>query len=195
MPVRSVADYSYPYMIQTPEISVTSTRMRTISAPELESVLPDLVQIFRDVVNGGIPLGFFAPITLQASHDYWLSIIPELEAGSRILLVASNDGGVLGSGQLALSQRQNSTHRAEVQKVFVARAGRGRGIGKLLMAGLEDLALEKGRCLIQLNTRVGFDAVGFYKALGYREVGVVPGWTIDAEGRRYDHIEFYKELG
>ena len=193
--MRTVTDYSSLYMIQSPPISATSTRIRTITAAELESVLPDLVQIFRDVVNGGVPLGFLAPITLQTAHQYWLSVVPELEAGTRILLVAQNDGGVLGSGQLALAQRPNSQHRAELQKLFVARAARGMGIGKLLMQALEDVALEHGRTLIQLNTRVGLDAVGFYKRLGYREVGVIPGWTKDAEGRRYDHIEFYKEIG
>lgn len=192
--MRSVADYSSPYMIQSPQVSASSTRIRIVSARELESVLPDLVQIFRDVVNGGVPLGFLAPITLQTSHDYWLSIIPELGAGTRILLVASNDGGVLGSGQLALAQRQNSQHRAELQKLFVARAARGRGIGKLLMDALHDVALEHSRTLIQLNTRVGLEAVGFYKALGYREVGVIPGWTMDAAGTRYDHVEMYREL-
>ena len=192
--MKSIADYSSPYMIQTPPITLTSTRIRTISAAELESVLPDLVQIFRDVVNGGIPLGFLAPITLQTSHEYWLSVVPELEAGTRLLLVAYNDGGVLGSGQLALAQRPNSRHRAEVQKLFVARAARGQGIGKLLMQALHDLALGHGRTLLQLNTRVGFDAVGFYLALGYREVGVIPGWTMDAQGQRFDHIEMYKEL-
>jgi GNAT superfamily N-acetyltransferase len=181
-------------MIQTPPITLTSTRIRTISASELDGVLPDLVQIFRDVVNGGIPLGYLAPITLQTSHEYWLSTVPELKAGTRLLLVAYNDGGVLGSGQLELAQRPNSRHRAQVQKLFVARAARGQGIGKLLMRALHDLALEHGRTLIQLNTRVGFDAVGFYKALGYREIGVIPGWTVDAQGRRYDHVEMYREL-
>lgn len=181
-------------MVQTPRVTPASTRIRTVPAAELDSVLPELVQLFRDVVNGGIPLGFYAPITLQESRDYWLSIIPELKAGTRLLLVASNDGGVLGSGQLALAQRQNSRHRAEVQKLFVAGAARGQGIGKLLMKALHDVALENGRTLIQLNTRVGFDAVRFYKALGYREVGVIPGWTTDAEGRRYDHVEMFKEL-
>jgi len=124
--MRSVTDYSSPYMIQSPPISATSTRIRTITAAELESVLPDLVQIFRDVVNGGVPLGFLAPITLQTAHEYWLSVVPELEAGTRILLVAQNDGGVLGSGQLALAQRPNSQHRAELQKL---RRARGPGDG------------------------------------------------------------------
>jgi hypothetical protein len=62
---RLFVDYSSPNMIQTPPVTLTSTRIRTISAAEIESVLPDLVQIFREVVNGGIPLGYLAPITLQ----------------------------------------------------------------------------------------------------------------------------------
>jgi GNAT superfamily N-acetyltransferase len=171
-----------------------STVIRPVSALELVALLPELAELFRETVNGGSPLGFLAPITHAAARDYWISLIRELEAGSRILLVASGDDIVVGSGQLELSQRPNSPHRAELQKLFVDRASRGQGIGRLLVRALHDAAREKGRTLIRLNTRHGEPAEEFYKSLGYKEVGVIPGWTIDRTGERYDHVELYQDL-
>jgi acetyltransferase len=139
-------------------------------------------------------MGFFAPLSEKLALDYWLSTVPELESGSRVLLAAYDGGRLVGSGQLALAQRQNSRHRAELQKLFVATATRGRGVGKALVDALHEAALRDGRHLIMLNTRRRIPAEGFYKSLGYLEVGVMPGWTIGPDGERYDHVELYREL-
>jgi hypothetical protein len=48
--------------------------------------------------------------------------------------------------------------------------------------------------LILLSTRHREPAEQFYKSLGYVEIGVVPGWTIDRAGNRYDHMELYRDL-
>ncbi len=34
----------------------------------------------------------------------------------------------------------------------------------------------------------------FYKRLGYREAGVIPGWTLGPAGERYTHVTLYREL-
>jgi len=126
--------------------------------------------------------------------DYWLSLRAELEAGSRLLVAACTNDGVVGAGQLALSMWPNSPHRAELQKVFVAVSCRGRGIGRLLMNALHDAARERGRSLLLLNTRKDGRAEAFYKRLGYREAGVIPGWTLGPAGERYTHVTLYREL-
>jgi acetyltransferase len=171
-----------------------SHAIRTVSALELVALLPELVELFKETVNGGSPLGFLAPITHATARDYWISLIRELETGSRIMLIAHDENILVGSGQLALSQRSNSPHRAELQKLFVERASRGRGVGRSLVRALHDAARENGRTLIRLSTRCGEPAEEFYKSLGYREVGVIPGWTIDRAGERYDHVELYRDL-
>jgi GNAT superfamily N-acetyltransferase len=168
--------------------------VRSITALEMVGILPDLVELFVETVNNGSPLGFLAPITHTTARSYWVSLIPELEAGSRLLLIAFDGDTVVGSGQLALSQRHNSPHRAELQKLFVGLASRGRGVGKTLMDALHAAARQHGRTLILLSTRHQEPAEKFYKSLGYVEVGVVPGWTIDRAGNRYDHIELYRDL-
>jgi len=172
-----------------------STTIRRIFASDLKHVISDLVDVFTDTVNGGSQLGFLPPITRDEARDYWISLFPELATGSRLVFVAFNGDRVVGSGQLALSQRTNSPHRAEVQRLFVARGFRGQGVGKLLMYALHDTAREHGRSLISLSTRRGEPAEEFYKRLGYVEAGVIPGWTIGPAGERYDHVTLYQELG
>jgi hypothetical protein len=62
------------------------------------------------------------------------------------------------------------------------------------MAALHDTARQHGRNLLLLNTRRGGRAEEFYKRLGYREVGVVPGYTMGASGERYDSMALYHQL-
>ena len=174
---------------------VRQVAIRTVGAEELSGVIRDLVHVFKDTVNNGSPLGFMPPITLETARDYWLSNLPQIQAGSRILLVATYEGSVVGSAQLELSQRTNSLHRADVQRVFVARALRGQGVGGALMEAIEDAARTHGRTLLTLNTRNNEPAHAWYKSLGYTDVGVIPGWTIGPNGERYDHVTMYKELG
>jgi len=168
--------------------------VRAVTGLEMVGILPELVEIFTETVNSGSPLGFLAPVTHTTTRSYWVSLIPELEAGSRLLLVAFDGDTVVGSGQLAFSQRHNSPHRAELQKLFVGLGSRGRGVGRTLMDALHAAARKHGRTLILLSTRHQEPAEKFYKSLGYVEVGVVPGWTIDRAGNRYDHVEMYRDL-
>jgi GNAT superfamily N-acetyltransferase len=171
-----------------------SISIRRIAATNLEAHVPDLTRVFRETVNNGSPLGFMPPLTENQSRTYWLSLLPELRAGTRVLVAAFSDDDLVGSGQLALSQRANSPHRAEIEKLFVAPSARGRGIGKALMEALHHVAREHGRSLILLNTRHGEAPEHFYKGLGYRVTGVIPGWTIGPAGERYDHVTLYLDL-
>ena len=173
---------------------VDSVSVRTVAAPELREYIQDLADVFHDTVNNGSPLGFMPPITIEAADAYWISLLPELRTNRRLLLVAMIENSVLGSAQIVLSRRGNSLHRAEVEKVFVSREARGRGVGTALMNAVHDVALRHGRTLLTLNTRYDEPPHHWYKTLGYKEVGVIPGWTIGPQGERYDHITLYKEL-
>lgn len=186
-----------PFLVRPmikPNDYLLATCVRRVWPSEIELLLPALVTVLRDTVNGGSPLGFVPPITPTQSREYWLSLRPELYAGSRVLLAAFAERRVIGSGQLRFPTVPNGLHRAEVQKVFVSNAQRGRGIGRILMAALHDIARQHGRNLLLLNTRCGGRAEEFYKRLGYREVGVVPGYTMGPSGERYDSTALYRQL-
>jgi GNAT superfamily N-acetyltransferase len=168
--------------------------VRPLSAARLAECLDALAELLAATVNGGYPLGFLPPITHEHARHYWLSIRHELQSNARLLLAAYRADRIVGTGQLAFSAWPNSRHRAELQKLFVATALRGKGVGKALLAGLHDAARQHGRTLLLLNTRRGGPAEAFYRQLGYREVGVVPGYTRGPGGERYDTVAFYNEL-
>jgi acetyltransferase len=166
----------------------------TVLPSDLERLAPALSSLLIETVNGGAPLGFLTPITREQAGDYWLSLRPDLDAGTRLLFVAFTRDGPAGSGQLVLSPAPNGRHRAELQKLFVSRSLRGRGVGRSLLAALHGAARRRRRTLLVLNTRRGDRAETFYKRLGYREVGVLPGWSVGPAGERYDHVALYRQL-
>jgi len=172
-----------------------TTVIRPLSSSQLENNVSILADLLIDVVHGGASMGFHAPLAHEEARAYWLSLRRELQAGTRLLLVAHHDGCIVGSGQLALPTWPNARHRAELQKLCVAKAMQGRGLGKVLVAALHDAARDRGRSLILLGARRGGRAERFYRALGYREIGVIPGYALGTAGERLDNVSFYQELG
>lgn len=171
-----------------------ATHIRPVSPIELAGHLQALVELLAESVNEGASLGFLPPISFDQALDYWLSVRRDLQADTRLLVGAFVDDRIVGSGQLSLPTWPNAHHRAEVHKLFVASALRGQGVGRALLTALHQIARERGRSLILLNTRRGESTEGFYKGLGYKEVGVVPGYTVGSAGERYDTVALYQEL-
>lgn len=168
--------------------------IKTLSPRELDAALPTFVELLQESVNSGGALGFHAPLAAGDARDYWQALRAELASGSRVLLSASENGQIIGSGQLALAPWRNATHRATIEKLFVSMALRGRGIGEALIGALEDAARLRGRSLILINARRAAPAEKLYKRLGYREVGVIPGYAQGPGGERWDSVSMYREL-
>ena len=168
--------------------------VRPVHVDEFPKLISALVAVFIDTVSAGAPLGFLPPVTPVDARNYWLSLSAELRADRRVLVGAFYDGRIVGSGQLSLPTSPNARHRAELQKLFVSRAVQGQGVGTLLMAGLHAAAIERGRTLILLNARPSV-AERFYKPLGYKEIGVIPGYSLGLAGERVDSVSLYQDLG
>ena len=117
-----------------------------------------------------------------------------MRAGVRLLLGAFLDGTLVGAGQLFMPAFPNALHRAEIHKVVVAGKMRGRSVGTRLMTALHDAARTRGRCLLLLKARRGGPAETFYRKVGYREAGVIPGYSLGRGGQRHDSVAFYHEL-
>jgi ribosomal protein S18 acetylase RimI-like enzyme len=92
-------------------------------------------------------------------------------------LVAEFAGHVVAMGGIV--PRGNG--QAEVLRVRVHPALRRRGVGRAIMTALEQRAAELGLCELHLDTTVGQpEALAFYSALGYQEVGRqrFPHWEL-----------------
>ncbi|HET7418067.1 MAG TPA: GNAT family N-acetyltransferase [Solirubrobacterales bacterium] len=84
-----------------------------------------------------------------------------------LLIARSVDGEAAGLGGV----RYLDTEIAEVKSMYVAPAFRGTGLGRQILARLDQIALEHGCRAVRLDTSDYLTpAVGLYRAAGYREV-------------------------
>jgi GNAT superfamily N-acetyltransferase len=156
--------------------------------------LPFLVDLLRDALDDGASLGFLPPITDEDLRSYWQGVVTALQGQSRLLFVAWHDEQIAGTVQLDLALKPNARHRAEVMNLMVHRSARRQGIGRALMAAVEEAALEHGRTLLVLDTRRGDAGEHLFRACGYTAFGVVPKYTLDSDGTFRDAVFFYRQL-
>jgi GNAT superfamily N-acetyltransferase len=86
------------------------------------------------------------------------------------LIVADEDGGVVGTCQLTFtpSLSRGGAERMTIEAVRVSRELRGRGVGRAMMRWALDRARERGCGVAQLTTdRRRADAHRFYESLGF----------------------------
>lgn len=150
--------------------------------------------MLQSCVHDGASVGFFAPLTDQTARDYWHEALADIEQNKRWIWVAKMGGRIVGSVQLAVFNRPNGFHRAEIQKLLVHQAFRCQGIGAALLGRLEQDALANGRELLVLDTRTGDRAESLYRRLGYCEAGLIPGYTRTPHGLPHSTSIYYKHL-
>jgi GNAT superfamily N-acetyltransferase len=110
---------------------------------------------------------------MQATFDYQTSrgmptAPTDFEAGQgRFFVVRDDDGTLLGCGGVRLLDPQT----AEVKRMWLDPSARGRGLGRKLLAALEQAAVELGAERGVLDT---FDVLGpamaLYRSAGWQEV-------------------------
>ena len=84
-----------------------------------------------------------------------------------VFLLARVDGEAAGLGGV----RHLNTDVAEVKSMYVAPAFRGSGLGRRILARLDEIALEHGCHAVRLDTSDYLTpAVGLYRSAGYQEV-------------------------
>lgn len=168
-----------------------------VTAEELVCRATEFHALLRDAVDHGASIGFTLPLAEADVADYWRKVGADVAAGHKVLMAARDAGGrLLGSGQLALEPRSNGRHRAEVQKLMVFAAERGRGVGSMLMRGIEAAAKVHGRTLLFLDTSVGASgAANLYEQLGYTHCGGIPDYAMDPDGTLKANAIYYKRLG
>ena len=171
-----------------------TARIRTIDLDRFAECLPGLGTLLIDAVDSGASLGFWAPLAPADAVLYWREVMQGMVDENLVLIVAEDAGEVVGSVQLALSDRQNGSHRAEIRKLMVHGSHRGHGLGRALLAAAHVEAAYRGRRLLILDTRTGDAGERLYESMGYTRAGEIPGFTIEPDGARHGTTIFYHVL-
>ena len=169
-------------------------RIGVVSADEAIGLIPELIELLRAGVSEGASVGFLHPLSHSVARKYWLSVLPEIRNGSRLLLVAVAPDRILGTVQLSLPSFPSALHRAKVEKLLVDSSLPEQGVSTMLMHELHEVARQHGRTLLLLGTRKGDSLDGFARELGYVEAGVVPGYTWGVNGEPCDYVQFYLNI-
>jgi len=129
-----------------------------------------------------------SPFESQEHASPVMSMPPSTSSGPPELDVA-------GVVSLSMPETQTGPFRGLVEKLFVSPNHRRRGIARLMMARLEQVALAEGRWSLMLDTEKGSDAELVYPRLGYRRLGVVEEYGYSPrDGRLVDEVWFWKDL-
>ena len=169
----------------TPDIR----RLDAATPAQLEA----LADILVDCVEGGASVSFMLPITREKALAFWRKVADGAARGERVLLVAEDAQGIVGTVQVILAQPENQPHRADVAKMLVHRRARRQGLGAALMSAAEREAAREGKTLLVLDT-ADDTAARLYARLGWREAGVIPRYALLPAGGECATTYFYREL-
>ncbi len=179
--------------IPTPATLATLPPVRRIASVS-DAQIRSLAELLIDCVDGGASVSFMHPLPAAKAIAFWQRVAADVVAGARALLVAEDEGGVVGTVQLVLDQPENQPHRADVSKMLVHRRARRRGLGEALMRAAEDVARQCGKSLLVLDT-ASADADRLYSRLGWQHCGTVPGYALLPQGGLCDTRYYYRMLG
>ena len=167
----------------------TVRRLARVADADVEA----LAALMIDVVEGGASIGFMLPIDAAHAEAFWRRIAAGVDGGERVLFVAGDGDGIVGTVQLVVEQPENQPHRADVAKMMVANRARRHGIGAALMQAAEQEARARGKTLLVLDT-ASADAERLYARLGWQRCGTVPGYALLPQGGPCDTTYFYRVL-
>ena len=148
----------------------------------------DLLSCWTDVTNAGGAVGFVPPVSrddLAPALD-WL--LEGVHSGRDVLALLTVDDATAGFAVLVGSLSPLRRHWATVLRVQVHPTFQGRGLGRVLMTGVHDIARTRGLEFLRLTARGGTGVDGFYRRLGYQEHGRLPGAVRVAAGDDRDEI-------
>ncbi|MGW5418936.1 GNAT family N-acetyltransferase [Streptomyces sp. NPDC003943] len=142
-------------------------RMTWMITPERVDT-PDATALRRDYY-GDVAGRYFGRVLSEDEYDDDMidDGLEELAPPSGAFLVGRHDGEPAACGGVVLLDAE----RAELTRVFIRPAFRGKGGADLLMRGLEDAARELGARRMVLNTRLDLvEARALYTRNGYAEI-------------------------
>jgi GNAT superfamily N-acetyltransferase len=168
-------------------------RIRACTTLDEREIL-SLSAVLIDCVEGGASVSFMLPMTQAKADRFWRGVADSAARGERMVYVAEDAQGVIGTAQLVWAQPENQPHRADVAKMLVHRRARRQGVGAALLGAAEQGALDRGKTLLVLDTVTGSDGDRLYAANGWQRCGEIPDYALWPNGVPCPTTIFYKSL-
>lgn len=167
-----------------------------------ESDFPQMLPIFREVIDGGDTYDFEETASDQDAFEYWFgkgvtSFVMVEPQGANQNCAANNEPHekILGFYKIIQNHRGRGSHVANAS-FMVSRETRGKGIGRKMGEDCIRVAREMGFKAIQFNFVISTNepAMKLWKSLGFRELCRLPGAFNHKKLGYVDAVIFYQEL-
>lgn len=145
-------------------------------------------RILADLVAGGAALGWVEPPSRDEVAELLDDVVSAVRAGDASLRAACAGRELRGFGYWRRYARPTHRPHADLEKVAVAGAAHGRGVGRALTSALVTDARERGIEVLTLDARGdNASALHLYRSLGFTEYGRLPDFVAVGEDR-YDKV-------
>ena len=176
-------------------MNANDIRIRRVPEAEAHGLVEALADVLVDCVEGGASVGFMLPLSRERALAFWRGVADGVARGERILLVAEDPQGVVGTVQVVTALPDNQPHRGDVAKMLVRRRVRRRGVAQRLLEAAEAEARREGRSVLVLDAVTDGDAARLYARAGWQRVGDIPMYALMPAGGYCSTTYFYRHLG
>src|SRR5262249_14598082 len=139
---------------------------------------------------------FMHPVPREDALAYWRDALAD--PGRVVLGGYLGEHGdlrdLVGTVTLWLATPPHQPVPAASWELMTQPAARRLGVARALMLAVEQLAVEHGRTLLNLDTAADHGAAPLYDALGWTRVGEIPGYAYKPHGGLTATILYYKQL-
>ncbi|MCM0675192.1 GNAT family N-acetyltransferase [Micromonospora phytophila] len=169
--------------------------LRFVLDPELTPELrQQLVALWVDVTNAGGAVGFVPPVTAADVRRIADPTFAGITDGPDRLLVGYAGERPAAALFFCDNRFDLKAHWCVLKRVMVHPGAQGHGYGLALMREAERLGRQLGFEALHVTVRDGAGVDRFYRRLGYREVGRLPGALRVAPGDDRDEILMWLDL-
>ncbi|MDX8519452.1 GNAT family N-acetyltransferase [Mesorhizobium dulcispinae] len=154
-----------------------------------------LADLLIETVAAGGSVSFMHPLSPDTAHEFWRKSLAAAARGERAVLGAWHGKTLVGTVTLLLDCPPNQPHRAEIAKLMTRLDHRGKGIAARLMRAAEELAVQRGRTLLVLDTAAEEGAAGLYEKLGFTLTGEIPDYALKPHGGLTGTLIYWKRIG
>lgn len=159
-----------------------------------EALCAELLDCWVDVSNAGGAVGFVPPVSADDVAPKLDHAVAEANLGRRTFVIAKSDDQLIAFGVLKWNDSQLFSHWATIAPLMVHPKAQGRGLGRVLLDGVTDVARHRGLEYVTLDYREGLGLGEFYAKAGFVEVGRTPGRVRVAPGDDRDSVYMVRRL-
>lgn len=165
--------------------------IRRLAAFEVLERKEEFEELLKDAVQDGASVGFLFPLSADKLDRYWSGVAREMESGERELLAAFEVGKLIGALQIAYSQAESLSHRADLQKLIVHSRERRRGVARALLIQALERMPALGLVMYTITTFNEGPAEALVRSLHFTRFGVMPHFGLTPAGQLHDASMHY----